>query len=203
MTSDSELPDLDTLVEAARVAAAQRHSSEAAGAEVLHMLAIAEGAMPLQELLARGVPRDLVVHLVADDPSDKRRRQRARLGFVGSDAVVWLTATGWQATGRASGREVDPTADSVAHEMAPAALSRRVHARAGTLGSRGISVKGTYGAACRRWSAEVTARAWAALRTQGDTGGAIGGLTGGLIPDGITRTATSWSWWWTTTVSPS
>jgi hypothetical protein len=185
VTSDNEVPDLDTLVEAARLAAAQRRSTEAAAAEVLHMLGTADGAMPLEELLARGVSRDLVAQLVADDPHDKRKRQRARLGFVGKHPVVWLTATGWQATGRASGREVVPTADSVTHAMAPAVLGRWVTARAGALAARGITVKVTYGAACRRWSAEVTARAWAALRTQGDTGGAIGSLTGGLIPDGI------------------
>jgi hypothetical protein len=60
-----------------------------------------------------------------------------------------------------------------------------VQQRAGTLAARGVSVSVTYGAACRRWSTEVTAKAWAALRTQGDSGGAVGSLTGGLIPDGL------------------
>ncbi|MCZ2826054.1 MULTISPECIES: hypothetical protein [unclassified Modestobacter] len=178
-------PDLDALVQAARVAHAQRRSMDAAAAEVLRLLAEADGALPLDGLLAAGAPRDVVAYLVAEDPADKRRKQRARLGFVGGAPVVWLTSTGWQATGRASGREVVPSADSVAHATAPAAIGRWLQQRAATLGGHGITVRATQGAACRRWSAEVTARAWAALRTTGDADGAIGSLTGGLLPDGL------------------
>lgn len=178
-------PDLDALVEAARISHAQRRSMDAAAAEVLRLLADGDGALPLDNLLAAGAPRDVVAHLVAEDPSDKRRKQRARLGFVGGAAVVWLTSTGWQATGRASGREVVPSADSIAHATAPAAIGRWIQQRAGTLAGHGISVRTTQGAACRRWSVEVTARAWAALRTTGDGDGAIGSLTGGLVPDGL------------------
>ncbi|MGY2083919.1 hypothetical protein [Blastococcus sp. SYSU DS0539] len=178
-------PDLDALVETARIAHAQRRSMDAAAAEVLRILAEADGALPLDGLLTAGAPRDVVAHLVAEDATDKRRKQRARLGFVGGAPVVWLTATGWQATGRASGREVIPSADSVAHATAPAAIGRWLQRRAATLGGHGITVRSTQGAACRRWSAEVTARAWAALRTSGDADGAIGSLTGGLIPDGL------------------
>ena len=178
-------PDLDALVEAARIAHAQRRSMDAAAAEVLRLLAEADGALPLDGLLAAGAPRDVVAHLVAEDLEDKRRKQRARLGFVGGAPVVWLTSTGWQATGRASGREVVPSADSVAHATAPAAIGRWIQQRTATLAAHGISVRATQGAACRRWSTEVTARAWAALRTTADGDGAIGSLTGGLIPDGL------------------
>lgn len=178
-------PDLDALVESARIAHAQRRSMDAAGAEVLRMLAEADGALPLENLLAAGAPRDVVASLVAEDATDKRRKQRARLGFVGGAPVVWLTATGWQATGRASGREVVPSADSVEHATAPAAIGRWLRQRSATLAAHGVSVRSTQGAACRRWSTEVTARAWAALRTSGDSDGALGSLTGGLIPDGL------------------
>lgn len=181
----SPAPDLDALVESARIAHAQRRSMDAAGAEVLRLLAEADGALPLAELLAAGAPRDVVAHLVAEDPTDKRKKQKARLGFVAGAPVVWLTATGHQATGRASGREVVPSADSIEHAMAPAAIGRWLQGRAGALAVHGISVRSTQGAACRRWSTEVTARAWAALRTSGDSEGSVGGLTGGLVPDGL------------------
>lgn len=177
--------DLDALVESARIAHAQRRSMDAAGAEVLRLLAEADGALPLDNLLAAGAPRDVLAYLVAEDATDKRRKQRARLGFVGGAPVVWLSATGWQATGRSAGRESIPSADSIAHATAPAAIGRWLQQRAGALATLGITVRTTQGSACRRWSAEVTARAWAALRTTGDADGALGSLTGGLIPDGL------------------
>lgn len=180
-----ETPDLDVMVEAARIAEAARRSTDAAAAEVLRLLAEADGAMPLEGLLAAGAPRDVVAHLVAEHPTDKRRKQRARLGFVAGVPVVWMTSTGWQAVGRSSGREVLPTADSIAHATAPVALTRWLQARSETLASQGISIRCTYGASCRRWSGEVTARAWAALRTKGDADGAIGSCTGGVIPDAL------------------
>jgi len=78
-----------------------------------------------------------------------------------------------------------PSAGSIAHATAPVALTRWLQARSGTLASQGISIRCTYGASCRRWSGEVTARAWAALRTKGDADGAIGSCTGGVIPDAL------------------
>lgn len=178
-------PDLDSLLAAARIAAAQRRGHEAAAAAVLRLLAEADGALPLDLLLAAGAPRDVVAHLVAEDPDDKRRRPRARLGYVGETPVVWLTSQGWQATGRASGREVAPTSDGIAHAMTPARLAQWLAARSQTLAAHGITVRCTYGGACRRWSTEVTARAWAALRTHSDSDGAVGSCTGGVVPDGL------------------
>lgn len=179
-------PDLDALVEAARIAEAQRRSTDAATAEVLRLLAEAEGgAMPLDGLLAAGAPRDVVAHLVAEDQGDKRRKQKARLGFVAGVPVVWMTSTGYQAVGRSSAKEVLPSAGSVAHATAPAVLSTWLKQRNGALAAEGITVRCTYAAACRRWSTEVTAKAWAALRTHGDADGAIGSCTGGVIPDAL------------------
>ena len=42
-------PDLDALVEAARIPHAQRRSMDAAAAEVLRLLAEADGALPLDD----------------------------------------------------------------------------------------------------------------------------------------------------------
>ena len=178
-------PDLDSLLDAARITAATRRGHEAAAAEVLRLLAEADGAMPLDLLLSAGAPRDVVAYLIAEDTNDKRRRPRLRLGYVGDTPVTWLSSQGWQATGRASGREVAPTSDGIDHAMTPARLGQWLAARTQTLAGHGITVRCTYGGSCRRWSAEVTARAWAALRTHGDSDGAVGSCTGGVVPDGL------------------
>jgi len=176
--------DLDALVERARLDAATRRSDEAAAAAVLRLLAEADGAMPLDALLRAGARREVVAALVDPDAStDKRRKQRARLGIVGDVPTVWLTATGWQATGRSSGREVVPTADTITHAMAPARLAAWLATR--NLAAYGVSVRATWGPSCRRWSEEVSARAWARLRTAADGSGTVGALTGGLIPDAL------------------
>lgn len=179
-------PDLDALLDAARFADAQRRSTDAAAAAVLRLLAEADGAMPLNILLGQGAPRDVVAYLAAEDPADKRRRPKIRLGFIADAPVAWLTSQGWAATGRPSGREVAPSADSIAHAAAPAHLARWLTQRSRTLAAEGVTVRCTYGGSCRRWSAEVAARAWAALRTTGDGNGAVGSCTGGnVIPDGL------------------
>ncbi|NHC44625.1 hypothetical protein [Motilibacter aurantiacus] len=179
------IPDLDALVEAARLAHAAQRNDDAAAARVLHMLAEADGSLPVDTLLRQGVPRDLVAHVVAQDPNDKRKKQRARLGIIGDTPVVWLTSTGWQATGRSSGREAVPTSDSVAHATAPSHVGAWLDARQQRLLAHGIRMTVTWGAACRRWSNEVQARAWGTLRLATDREGAVGSLTGGLIPDGL------------------
>lgn len=128
----------------------------------------------------------MVAHLATEDPADKRRRPKIRLGFIADAPVAWLTSQGWAATGKPSGREVAPSADSTAHAAAPAHLARWLAQRSRTLATQGVTVRCTYGGSCRRWSAEVAARAWAALRTTSDGNGAIGSCTGGnVIPDGL------------------
>jgi hypothetical protein len=178
-------PDLDALVEAARIAAAQKRSMDAAAAEVIRILVEAEGSMPLDDLLAAGAPRDVVAYLVADDVTDRRRKQRAHLGFVGRTAVVWLSTTGWQAGGFSRRAGTAPTAQTLEHAMAPSRLRQWLDQRAASLAAQGIGVRCVHGAACRRWSADLTASAWGALRVSADSDGLLGSLTGGLIPDAL------------------
>lgn len=179
--------DLDTLVEAARITASTNPDSQASA--VLRLLSESGGHAALSELLASGAPREVVAALVDDQVAgDRRRKQRARLGIVGGIAVVWLTSTGWQAVGRSSGREVVPTADTIGHALAPRLLDDWLATRAARLGSENISVRVLTGAACRRWSEEVKARAWSLISSHAgaiDTDGAVGTLTGGYIPDAL------------------
>jgi hypothetical protein len=178
--------DLDALVQQARVEAAAQRSDHAAEAEVLALLAERGGSLPLADLLAAGAPTEVVARLVDPNASnDKRRKTRARLGVVAEAPVVWLTATGWQATGRSSGREQVPTADSVSHATTPGRVADWLTAQAPAWEDRGVFVRITWGASCRRWSEEVVARAWGRLRSLGDTEGAVGSLTGGLVPDAL------------------
>lgn len=176
--------DLDALVERARIQAKATRSSEAAIAHVVHLLAANDGQMPLAGLLAAGVPRDVVAALVAE-PTDKRARAKARLGVIGSDPWVWLTSSGHQASGRASGRERVPSQESAAHAISPSRVSDYFAARSERLAAFGVDVRVVSGAACRRLSEEVKARAWAALRSRPDAEGSIGLLTGGYIPDAL------------------
>lgn len=179
------VPDLDALIEAARIAAAQKRSMDAAAAEVIRILAESEGSMPLDDLLAAGAPRDVVAYLVADDATDRRRKQRAHLGFVGRTAVVWLSTTGWQAAGMSRRAGTPPTAQTLQHAMAPSRLRQWLDQRTASLAAQGIAVRCVHGAACRRWSADLTASAWGALRVSADSDGLLGSLTGGLIPDAL------------------
>lgn len=179
--------DLDTLVEAARITASSNPDSQASA--VLRLLSEFGGHATLSELLDSGAPREVVASLVDDQlAGDRRRKQRARLGIVGGVPVVWLTSTGWQAVGRSSGREVVPTADTIGHALAPRLLDEWLSARTAHLGSEHISVRVLTGAACRRWSEEVKARAWALISSHAgaiDSDGAVGTLTGGYIPDAL------------------
>src|SRR5690606_41819447 len=95
-----------------------------------------------------------------------RRQLLARLGIVGAVPTVWLTATGWQATGRSSGREVVPTADTITHAMAPARLAAWLATR--NLAAYGVSVRATWRPSCRRRTEEVSARPWPRPRHAAD-----------------------------------
>jgi hypothetical protein len=183
--NESPSRDLDTLIEAARITA--KSGTAAQQSAVLHTLAQSEGGLlTLDALLASGAPRDVVASLVDEESSnDKRRKCRARLGIISGTAVVWLTSTGWQAVGRPSGREVNPSSDSVAHAAAPSQLASWLAERSETLAAYGITARVTYGSSVRRFSDEIVARAWARLRSYPDPEGAVGSLTGGLLPDGL------------------
>jgi len=179
--------DLDALIERARIEATGLRSSDAAIARVVRLLAEGDGFLPVALLLQQGVPRDVLASLVAE-PTDKRARAKARLGVVGSDPWVWLTATGWQSAGRASGRERAPDAMTANHAMAPRGLADWLDLRQQTLARTGVRASVVSGAAVRRFSEEVSSRAWAALKSDADGEGAIGLLTGGWIPDALCLT---------------
>ena len=192
MTDDqAERRDLDDLSSAAQQRAAAARSDEAAAAAALRLLADNGGALTVAELLRRGVARDTVAALVDEDANgDKRKRVRARLTMVriaGAPEVptVHLTSVGWSATGRPSGREVVPTSDTVEHAMAPYRLAAWLDDRRDATHAVGADVTMTWGPSCRRFSEEVVARAWARLRMMNDQSGALGSLTGGLIPDAL------------------
>lgn len=183
--------DLDTLIEAARHKALAERSDEAAQASVIRVLSDAGGALPVEELIRRGVHRDTLSSLVDEDAtSDKRRKVRVRLTIVrlhdGTEVpTAHLTSSGWQAAGRPSGREVFPSAEGIEHSMAPQRLAGWMKQRADAMAGVGITTNVLWGAPCRRFSEDVTARAWGRLRFSPDQSGAIGSLTGGLIPDAI------------------
>jgi hypothetical protein len=178
-------PDLDALVEQARLDAAAQTSDAAAEAAVVALLAEADGSLTLAALLSAGAPRDAVARLCAT-PEDKRARPRARIGIVAGQPCVWLTSGGWSAASRPSAREVCPTSDSILHAQAPATVSAFLDQRRDTLARSGVAVRMTYGGAVqRRFSAEVIARAWAGLRTRPDAEGSLGMLTGGWLPDAL------------------
>lgn len=173
--------DLAQIVERARIRS--QGSTEAQAAGVLRILGNAGGFLHLDELVAQGAPREVLAALLDDETGDKRTRPRARVGFVEDAPVVWLTATGWQAVGRPSGREVVPDRMTVQEAAAPLLLRKWL--RAMQPERFGASVHLATGKACRDFSAEVSARAWARLRFSADTDGALGSLTGGLLPDGL------------------
>lgn len=173
--------DLDEILARARVAS--RTTDEARASEVLRLLGNAGGFLPLDALLAQGAPRSVLARLLDDDGTDKRRRPKARVGFVADSPVVWLTATGWQAVGRPSGREIVPDRMTVQEATTP--LLVRSWLRGLALDSYGVCVEVSTGRACRDFSAEVTARAWSRLRTNADADGSVGSLTGGLLPDAL------------------
>lgn len=195
--SPTSRADLDTLIESARLRAASARSDEAAASAALRVLADNGGSLPVQELIRRGVQRDTLAALVDESTgTDKRKRVRARLTIVrpgtGSEVpMVHLTAVGWSATGRPSGKEVVPSADTVEHAMAPFRLSEWFDLRTESQKLVGVATTVSWGPSCRRFSDEVVARAWARLRTSNDQSGALGSLTGGLIPDALV--VESWS----------
>lgn len=185
--TDSTEPDrldLDALIQRARIEANLKRSSDAAVASVVRLLAEGEGFQSLEALLADGVPREVIADLVAE-PADKRARPKGRLGIVGGDPWVWLTSTGWQAAGRASGRERQPDFQSAHHYSAGPKTAEWFALRSAALDASGVRVRIASGAVVRRFSEEVKSRAWAALKTHSDGEGHVGLLTGGLRPDSL------------------
>lgn len=176
-------PDLDALIESARINAAAERSSDTAQAAVVRVLAEGEGFAAVADLLAQGIRRDVLADLVAE-PTDKRAKSKALLTVVGGDAYIYLTSTGWASAGR-NAKSRPPDTESAAHARSPRVLGEFIAARSESLAARGIHAHVSSGAAMRRFSEEVKARAWAALRATPDAEGSVGLLTGGWIPDAL------------------
>lgn len=79
---------------------------------------------------------------------DKRRKVRARLGEIDGVPVVWLTASGHQASGKSRGFEVRPTSDSLGHALGPSRLSKWIEPLTPTLAPYGIEFSVTWGPSC-------------------------------------------------------
>ena len=101
----SEIRDLDTLIAIAKQKEAQRSSSERAQVETMRILANAGGALPVIELMTNfGVSKQTIALLCDEETiKDKRQKVRVKLTEVDGVAIAFLTASGWQATGKSRG----------------------------------------------------------------------------------------------------
>ena len=180
--ADAAPPDLDALIQVARLEAARASEGGAVGALVAR-LARGDGSASVRTLRAEGFPSTVIASAVSVSAADRRVKPRAKLGIVGAEPFVWLTTTGWQAAGRASGRERPPSAESAEHAAAPTAL--RAWLDECLRPWDGLSVSVATGDATREFSERIKAIAWGRVTGSGDTTGSAGALTGGLIPDGL------------------
>ena len=183
----NEPRDLDVLFAIEQQKEKERNGSESAQIGAIRILANNGGALPINDLISRyGVSKNTLAALVDEEVhSDKRRKVRARIGEVDDQAVIWLTASGHQASGKTRGNEVRPTSDSLAHALAPSRLESWIKPLRPSLEQQGISISLTWGPSCRAFSERVMAMAWARLKTTADASGSLGLLTGGLIPDAL------------------
>jgi hypothetical protein len=181
----SQPRDLDTLLSIAAQQEAEKNSSESAQVAAIRILANAGGALPINDVMSRyGVSSQTIAALCDEEQhTDKRRKVRARLGVVDGEPVVWLTASGQQAAGKSRGVEVRPTSDSLSHALGPSRLAKWIAPLSPILSESGIELAVTWGPSCSAFSRRTESLAWARLKTQADSSGALGILTGGLIPD--------------------
>ncbi len=180
--SNEAAPSLSALIQTARSEAAARSTGGTVGL-VVARLARGDGSATVATLRSEGFPESaLVAAVTSKDPKDGRYKARAKLGIVAGEPMIWLTATGWQSAGRASGKERPPTAESASHAAAPGQINawlKRV-----TEGLP-VDVSAVTGEPCRVFSDQVKALAWARIQGVGDTTGGAGSLTGGLVPDAL------------------
>ena len=183
----SDARDLETLLSIARQQEAGRNGSESAQISAIRILANAGGALPIADLISRYGVYSQTIALLCDEEqhTDKRRKVRARLGEVDGVPVVWLTASGHQASGKSRGFEIRPTSDSLGHALGPSRLAKWIEPLAPTLNPHGVELSVTWGPSCQAFSRRTEALAWARLKTQADQTGDVGVLTGGLIPDAL------------------
>ncbi|TSA48894.1 MAG: hypothetical protein D4R50_00065 [Actinomycetales bacterium] len=179
--------DLDTLIAIAKQEEKETNGSESAQTAVIHILAAAGGALPVNDLINRyGVSKQTLAALI--DPefisADKRRKARVKLGTIDSEAVAYLTPSGVQASGRSvRSLSVHPSSQSLRHALAPSRFADWVKPLEETLAADGVQLQVSWGPSCRAYSERVIAMAWAKLRISADTSGNLGILTGGQLPD--------------------
>ena len=179
--------DLETLLAVARQKEAEKSSSEAAQIAAIRTLANAGGALPVRDLMSRfGISPQTIAALCDEEQhTDKRRKVRARLGEVEGEAICWLTASGHQSSGKSRGVEIRPTSDSLKHALAPSKLAAWLEPLEPALAQKGAALFVTWGPSCYAFSRTCEALAWARLKTHADPSGALGLLTGSLIPDAL------------------
>lgn len=179
--------DLETLLAIARQKEAEKSSSEAAQVAAIRTLANSGGALPVRDLISRYGISSLTIASLCDEEQykDKRRKVRARLGEVDGEAICWLTASGHQSSGKSRGVEIRPTSDSLKHAMAPSKISKWLESRAPAIAECGAELFLTWGPSCHAFSRTCESLAWARLKTHADPSGALGLLTGSLIPDAL------------------
>lgn len=175
-------PALASLIQTARVEAAKAADGGAVGALVAR-LARGDGSASVAALGGEGFPDHVIAAAVTTSGTDKRIKARARLGIVAGEPFVWLTTTGWQASGKASGRERPPSAETAEHASAPQHVGTWLAERLAPY--PGLTVTVATGDPCREFSERVKALAWSRIQGTGDANGEAGPLTGGLVPDAL------------------
>ncbi len=178
---NEEAPSLSALIQTARSEAAKDTAGGTVG-QVVARLASGDGSATVAALRSEGFPEPALVAAVTTG-KDGRFKARARLGVIAGEPMIWLTATGWQSAGRASGKERHPTTESAGHAAAPGQINTWL--RKVVEPWAGLDVRAVTGEPCRVFSNQVKALAWARIQGAGDGTGGAGSLTGGLVPDAL------------------
>ena len=181
-----ESRDLYALIEIAKQEERETYGSESAQTSVIHILAEAGGALPINDLLTRyGVSKRTIEALVDPDlTADKRRKARAKIGTIDDQPVLYLSAAGVKASGRSMrGLSVHPSSQSLRHALAPSRFADWIKPIEMELAKQEVGLHVTWGPSCRAYSDRVIAMSWAKIKVAADNSGSLGILTGGQFPD--------------------
>ncbi len=181
-----ESRDLYALIEIAKQEEKETNGSESAQTSVIHILAEAGGALPINDLLTRyGVSKRTIEALVDPDlTTDKRRKARAKIGTIDDQPVLYLSAAGVKASGRSMRNlSVHPSSQSLRHSLAPSRFADWVKPIEKELAKQEVGLHVTWGPSCRAYSDRVIAMSWAKIKVAADNSGSLGILTGGQFPD--------------------
>lgn len=175
------------LVADKRIEAAQT-SERSAIARCLELVAELGGGCEVDELLAQGVKKQTVADACQSDPSDKRNKPRLNLGFDAEGGeLVWLTTTGWAASGHPSRRAKPPSSESLKHQRAHRVIADWYTKKAERYGRNlpRIDTR-TDPESIREFSKDVESRAWSAIQSPSTVAApTMGLLTNGLEPDAL------------------